>query len=280
MRSDANRVFYYSADASSLGGLMEAPFPGAIPAQASVSLPSVGGYATDRTGACDFKEIVSCRSAYTRVSGEQVEKAGHWSTLATAVVEGLNILEIVTAERLVAQVSVEHPADGGPAAISFAGTRFEGLRLGGRDVCPALNANLLGTAAEADNRGTGASWPTLLQSGREQARQIVQGVTESPDRNAYNWVLQRYGWMESKRQLQEDGCVLCSLVDGIEGPIPGKTFGHFVEIPQFGRIFLGELLVFPHSIQLTMVRAELGCNVHAQVSASTVRTNGGTMPPS
>ena len=35
------------------------------------------------------------------------------STLVTSVVEGLNILEIVKAERIVAQISVEYPADGG-----------------------------------------------------------------------------------------------------------------------------------------------------------------------
>ncbi|MFZ0662896.1 MAG: hypothetical protein WAM66_09410 [Acidobacteriaceae bacterium] len=280
MRADARRVFYYSADASSLGGFIEGPFSCIIPAQASASLPSVGGYATVRTGAHDFKEIVSCRSAYTRVSGRMIEKDGPWSTLATAVVEGLNILEIVTVERLVAQVSVEHPRDGGPAVISFAGTRFEGFRLGGKNVCLALKPGLLPAGAEADNGRTGISWPALLQAGQEQARKLVQNIAQQSDRSAYDWALQRYGWMESKHELQTDGCVLCSLVDGIEEAVPGRTFGHFVEIPDFGRIFLGELLVFPRSIQLNMIRAELGCNVQAQVSASTIRINGTTMPPS
>ena len=48
------------------------------------------------------------------------------------------------------------------------------------------------------------------------------------------------GWNE-KREQKKDGCVLCSLVDGVEGTVPGKTIGHFVEVPDFGRIFLAEI---------------------------------------
>ncbi|MGO8720707.1 MAG: hypothetical protein ACLQMO_16055 [Acidobacteriaceae bacterium] len=280
MRSEAKKVFYYDADASSLGGFVEEPFQAVIPSQASVSLPAVGGYATTRTESFNFKEIVSCRCAYTRVSGRMIQEDGPWTTQVTSVIEGLNILEIVTAERIVAQISVEHPREGSAAGISFAGSHFERLRVGGQDVCPVLNSSLMGIGPGADNIPSRLMWPGLLRAGQEQARELVRSVTESPDRSAYEWVLQRYGWMEPKRELQKDGCVLCSLTDGVEGTVPGKTIGHFVEIPDFGRIFLGELMAFPRSVQLTMVRAELGCNVQAQVSASVTHINGSTMPPS
>jgi hypothetical protein len=196
------------------------------------------------------------------------------------VIEGLNILEIVTAERIVAQISVEHPREGNAAEVSFAGTHFEKLRIGGQEVCPVLNSRLMGTGTEADNDPSRIMWPALLQTGHGQAREIVRSVTESASRSGYEWALQRYGWMEQKREQPKDGCVLCSLVDGVEGTVPGKTIGHFVEIPDFGRIFLGEIMAFPRSIQLTMVRAELGCAVHAQISASSAHINGSTMPPS
>ncbi|MFZ0515644.1 MAG: hypothetical protein WBG23_04760 [Acidobacteriaceae bacterium] len=280
MRSNAKKVFYYHADASSLGGFVEEPFEAIIPATSSISLPAVGGYATSRTEALNFNEIVSCRSAYTRVSGRAIAEDGPWSTQVTSVIEGLNILEIVTAERVVAQISVEHPREGNAANISLAGTHFENLRIGGEEVCPRLNSRLMGTGAGADNSTSRIMWPALLETGHGQAREIVRSVTENADRSDYEWALQRYGWMEQKREQPKDGCILCSLVDGVEGTVPGKTIGHFVEIPDFGRIFLAEIMAFPHSIQLTMVRAELGCNVQGQVSASSGRINGSTMPPS
>jgi hypothetical protein len=280
MQSNAKKVFYYHADANSLGGFIEEPFEGIIPAVSSISLPAVGGYGTNRTEALNFKEIISYRSAYTRVSGRALAEDGPWSSQVTSVVEGLNILEIVTAERIVSQISVEHPREGGGASISFAGSYFEKLAIGGHEVCPRLNSGLMGTGSEADNDASRIMWPALLQTGHGQAREIVQSVTERENRSGWEWALQRYGWMDEKREQKKDGCVLCSLVDGVEGTVPGKAIGHVVEIPDFGRIFLGEILAFPHSIQLTMVRAELGCNVHGKVSAGSSSINGGTMPPS
>jgi hypothetical protein len=72
MRSSAKKTFYYHADANALGGFIEKPFQKIVPSQASVSLPSVGGQATTRTGEFNFEEIVSCRAAYTRVTGSQL----------------------------------------------------------------------------------------------------------------------------------------------------------------------------------------------------------------
>jgi hypothetical protein len=279
MQSNAKKVFYYHADANSLGGYIEEPLEAVIPDVSSISLPPVGGYVTHRSESLNFKEVVSCRSAYTRVSGRAIAEDGPWSTQVSSVVEGLNILEIVTADRIVSQISVEHPREGSGASISFAGSRFEGLRIGGSEVCPRLNSRLMGTGSGADNNSLPILWPALLQTGHGQAREMVRSVTEHANRSAYEWALQRYGWMDEKGERKKDGCVLCSLVDGVEGTVPGNSISHFVEIPDFGRIFLGEILAFPHSIQLTMVRAELGCNVHGKVSASSSSINGSTMPP-
>jgi hypothetical protein len=68
-------------------------------------------------------------------------------------------------------------------------------------------------------------------------------------------------------------------VDGLDGAVPGTSFGHAVEIPDFGRIFLGELLVCPGSVRLALIRAELGCGVSGGVNASSLMANGGTVPP-
>ena len=131
---------------------METPHKKVVPSQASVALPAVGGHATARTEAFNCDEIVSCQAAYTRVTGGQVEEDGSWSTLVTSVVEGLNILDAVKVDRIVAQVSVEHPADGGNPTISLAGSHFDGMRLGGCDVSPTLNPTLLGVGSVERHR--------------------------------------------------------------------------------------------------------------------------------
>jgi hypothetical protein len=269
MRPDAKKVFYFSADANSLGGFIDTPFQKIVPSQASVSLPPVGGHAATRTEAFNFEGIISCRSAYTRVTGTQATPDGPWSTTVTSVVEGLNILEVITAERLVAQVSVEYTRDDRYLGISLAGSHFDRVRLGGCDAFPRLNPTLL-CGAKAS-----IAFPVFQQTGREQARRIIESADAG--RDGSRWVLDRFGWMA--REPEEDRCVLSSLVDGLDGGVPGTSFGHVLDLPGFGRIFLGELLVCPRSIQFSWIRAELGCSVSGGVNASSARANGSTYPP-
>jgi hypothetical protein len=78
---------------------------------------------------------------------------------------------------------------------------------------------------------------------------------------------------------QPDGFVLCSLVDGVDPAIPGTLFGHVAEIPDFGTIFFGEIIAFPASVQLSMIRAELGCSTSGNVNAACAVVNGHMVPP-
>jgi hypothetical protein len=272
MRSDAKRTFYYQADASSLGGVIAMPFQEVIPSQASVALPSVGGFASARTDAFNFKEIISCRAAYTRVSGRQIAKDGPWSVTATAVVEGLKILEVFTAERIVAQVSVEYPADDSYLKVSLAGSGFEGLRLGGCDATPTLNSKLLCGAR------TPITYPVFLQTGREQADNMISSIKADKNRNDFQWLIDRFGRMASDRELGEDECVLSSFVDGVHRPIPGTSFGHAVEIPDFGSIFLGETLVCRSSVQVFSFRIDLGCGTSGCAAGPAAQVQGHPYP--
>jgi len=199
--------------------------------------------------------------------------------LATSVVEGLNILEVVTAERIVAQISVQHPADGGSPQISFAGSRFERLQICGCDASPAMNSGF-----QAPGRGTGGSrnpinWKLFQETASQQAAKLVKGVEGDDDRDAFQPLTERYGWLASKRKPGAHECVLCSLVDGVDRAIPGKSFCHVVDIPHFGRIILGEIMAFPASVQLSMIRAELGCATHGAMTMASLMANGGTVPP-
>jgi hypothetical protein len=278
MPSDVKKTYYYHAEANPLGGFIEKPFQKQIPSQASGSLPAVGGHVTTRSQAFNFEEIVSCRSAYTRISGGQESENGSWWTLVTSVIEGLNILEVVTAERVVAQISVEHPADGGLPQISFTGSRFERLQIGGCDLSPVPNPSLL-----AHGKGAGAAqhritWPLFQETGSQQGAKLIKSVEADNDRNSFRWVAERYGWLGSKRKPGAHECVLCSLVDGVDRAIPGKSFGHVVDIPHFGKVIFGEVVAYPGSVHLSMIRAELGCATHGGLNMASVRANGGPFP--
>jgi hypothetical protein len=256
MQSFRQKPFYsFRADANALGGFLEEPFHKVIPTLAPVSLPAVGGFATARSEAFNLDEIVSCSSAYSRVSGTEHHADGSISILATAVVEDLNLLEVVTAERVVAQVSISIPAGSSGFQISLTGSRFEGLRLAGRPCRPILNSELIPPG------GLPLTWQNVQKAGQSQAKDLIAIFKARGDKDAEQWAQKQHGWMTANPTPPADGGkLLCSLVNGVEG-----NDGHVVEIPGFGRIFLGELRVSYDSVQLVAIRAELGCPVKGKV---------------
>ena len=259
---DKDKGFYsFRADANALGGLLEKPFRKPIPTLAPVSLPAVGGFAMARSEAFTLDNIVSCSSAYTRVSGQE-EEDGWISILVTAVVEGVNLLEVVEAERIVAQLSILIPPDRKQLQVSTAGSRFEGLRIAGRSLEPLLSQKLQDRENEHDEEGRaqGATARHLWEIGKEQAARVTTAFA-----GRYNapWAENRFKWMQTEAQTNTRA--LCSLVDGFVPHRP-EHCGHVVEIPGFGRFFFGELLLTPNSAQLVSIRAELGCPVTGKVT--------------
>lgn len=274
--ASTERIHYYHADASTLGGSIESPTYKIIPSQAQVSLPSTGGTTSHATDAFAFDNIVRCANAYCNATGSVSQKNGSWTTLVTSVVEGLNILEVVTADRVVGQISIEHPLVGNVPTYTFVGSQYVNLRIGGVPVEIVMNQKLL-TPHSYDPH---TPWPQntgLLDTVDAQHQARISG------KETADWVHHRYGWVQSKDTVKKKGSVLCSLVDSINGThgvIPAKTTGHIVEIPEFGKFLFGEVTFDQGTFVLTMVRAELGCPVHGTVSAASARSNGSTVPPS
>lgn len=270
-----NRYYSFRVDANALGGILEEPLPKIIPTVAPVSLPAVGGFATARSEAFNLEEIVSCSSAYTRVSGAvhhaERDADGPISILTTAVVEDLNILEVVTAERIVAQVSISIPAGSREYQISFAGSRFEGLRLAGRPCDPTPNE--LTSPGREGVYELPLTAEDIARVGRSQAKDLIKGFGVRGDKDA-EWAEKRHRWMTADTLPGERGNLLCSLVDGFTGKDLAASCGHIVDIPGFGRIFLGELRVSYDSVQLVGIRAELGCPVRGKISICAVGGGG------
>ena len=91
---------------------------------------------------CESREgVVSYASAKAEVAGSVSSQAR--TTLATAVVEKLNLLDVVTADRVVAKISIDVPKDEDALPkVSFFGTRFESLCINGMPVDLRLQADV------------------------------------------------------------------------------------------------------------------------------------------
>jgi hypothetical protein len=224
-----------------------------------VSLPPVGGLATARSGAFTAEEIISCSSAYTRVLGQDCCADGSASILVTAVVEDLNILEVVRADRIVTQLSIRLANESPALGFSVTGTVFEGLRIAGHECRATLNEELQGPH-DSKVAGGRLTWEQARQAGRAQGESLLNGFKDGSE-DAHGWVVSRHRRMTAEPPASGGGYALASLVDRLEVRGGCRSHGHIVDIPGFGQILLGELLVSCDAVQLIGIRAELCCPV-------------------
>src|ERR1700741_2655664 len=104
----AVRTHYFHANASAIGGFLEKPFAKIIPVQSPTSLSPSGGADEAATTNFQFEKILSAHSTRSAVGGSFL--GGLPTTRALAAVEGLNVLDPIRADELVAYISTEYPA--------------------------------------------------------------------------------------------------------------------------------------------------------------------------
>jgi hypothetical protein len=277
------RTHYHHAEARALQGDFLLPLKHVIEPQATAALEQTGGYLSQHALPFRSEGVVSYRAAHTQVAGNKDTKEGHgWSTVSTSVVEGLNILEVLTADRVVAQVFAEYPLDGYVPTISFLGTRFENLRIAGVPVDVKLDLDLFGEPVDGYKHYTkhgGFMGRVFKQS---------QNLFSSSDK-LQDVTRDRYGRYNQGSVVDGDTeTIECSLVKQIEGNLPWTPYGHALFVPHFGTIHFATVKLLHHdfvngvphktTVELTMIDASLGCIGHGSVSAAAAKTNGRTAP--
>jgi hypothetical protein len=275
------RTHAYHAEASVLDGHLELPLVQQIHPQAYSKLPEKGGYIAQRAENYRLESVISYRSAYTQVAGNRDVKPGRgWATLTTSVVEGLNILDVLTADRVVCQIMTEHPLKGYVPSISFLGTRFENLRIAGQPVDVYMDLDIIGSRPEDDTAYTKDSGFINRVAG--QYSRILEQQQLPPElHEKYNLLSKGLGGREA---------VECSLVNRASGVYPGLCFGNVITIPHFGRVTLGKLTLHHEdfkpetdipektTVRLTMIDLKFGCAVAGRGGVGNGSTNGGTTP--
>jgi hypothetical protein len=288
----------YHAEAHALSGNLQLPVKQEIKPQAFAKFRDErDGYYSEQAKPYRLEGIISFQSAYTQASGHRSKKPGHgFVTLATAAVEKLNVLEVVTADRLVAQISTDHPEGPGAPSVTFLGTHFDNLRIAGHKVDVDLNLGFCGDRPVGDGLyitpgstfmgavsrfydGLHADLKNLIN---DEDRKM-EGRRDLPEllRKKYDKGLLTAGGIAAQGEKAK---VECSLVKNVEIAGVGKSFGHAIHVPDFGKIFLAELTVSYDkerhaTFNLTMIRLEMGCIADGTTGVGTCNVNGGGSGP-
>jgi hypothetical protein len=305
----------YHAEAHVLSGRLEHPVKQVLETYGRVVLEngSRDDHITATVGETILEGLISFKRGHTCVSGSQLKNKkdlwgndhSGWITLSTSVIEDLNVFEVITVDRMVAQGSTEHaPISGHVPKVTFLGTRFENLSVGGYPVQVQLDLDICGQKPQGDLSYLEDSG--FLDRVRRQLDGIARakGLPESL-RKQYDAKIaciddlrKRAG---SPAQEHETGnsALQCSLVKSIEPiPLPGvKTFGNLIFIPDFGTLSLAEVevgievrhtgfaptgsLASPsrsNYFALDMLNINMGCIAGGKISAGRVKFNGQTNP--
>jgi hypothetical protein len=239
--------FHFHAFAHALAGEFRHPLWSIIPARASAALSSIGGHSMSEERAFHFQDFVCFKSAHTFVSGKR-RRNETFVTHASTVVKGLNILGVVTADKIVARLTSVHDPEEPEGHIIAEDSRFEGLKINDQEFKVTLRHDLLVRCKTFDNLAKGIA-------GDEKSGKIVA--------------------LDEKRKV-----ALCSLVEKIEPKLPGvDPKQHVIEVKNFGKIFLAEIFAAPGTRTLTMLRLELGSPHVAELTAAQATTNGQPPPP-
>lgn len=291
-------MYFYHAHAVALGGVVERPSPQTIDAQAACALSISGGTSSASVNKFD-NGLISFDSAQSTVTGSAERKNGHdvYYTGSSVVINNLSVAGVFKADQIVARMTCEHiipiatgfaspPNDPSEPTILTTGSHFDNLRIAGYPVkvdmaheifnqfptfqhcCDAWDGTG-GSAGKADDKTAlhdcllGSSLPDPLPA---DSPEHLQTISE--------------GFRIQSTAMNLRPTVLCSFVKQVTGINSGeiKNWGPIIKIPQFGTIYLGEVILRHGQRHLNMFRLQLGSPQAGGFVGGSTGGNGGTFP--
>jgi hypothetical protein len=284
--------YFYHASAYGLAGEIERPMRQSIDAQAATTLASSGGRGAHSLGKFSVDPFIYFDSAYAEVGGSFDEDHNFHSTYAYAVVEGLNIADVVTADRVVSRMVSYSPGVGkedGEHTFDITGSHFDNLRVAGHLIDVKLATHRLNQHdtyskfAKALHNG-GAD--DLLPWGKQDEKRVDALVAAESSYRALNGIGARAkAWLNrSKAAPQDDGRrYICSAAGHLDlqksvGDSELQGFGGIILIPKFGVVRLAELIIHKDYRRLIMFRVQMCSGSAGSTDGGTTTTSGGRPP--
>lgn len=268
--------FHFHGEAIGLAARITLPFNEVIPVQASCALPDMGGYGSARVDGFRHRELFSANAIYSQVSGAFSAKDDSFDMLATVTVEGLNVLNVVTADVIVVRITSKHPND--PAqdpSITPAGSYFQGLRIAGQRVECDL---ALDSYQKFD---TAAKVRTAYQANTDNFRTEFNAMNLWGQATAIPAPLRVYfPWAAvplTPPQIPPTRWqVPSTLLRGLATPVaaPLLRFGHVIQVPGFGVVRLAEIRLSQKRLSVNMLRINFGSVPEGEFMCASGEGNG------
>jgi hypothetical protein len=259
--------YLYHASAYGLAVELDRPTRHSIPTQAATVLAASGGRGSHRVQGYTFDKFISLKEAYVEVGGSYDEDHAMHTTYAYSVVEGINIADVFTADRIVSRMFVYSPDDPKKEpSFDITGSHFDNLRIAGHKLDVKLATHVFhehdtySKVARAHHKSTSDPW--LFGSKMEK---LEDGDLEELQ-NTYRALKGIDGFVKEcrtkKSRPADRGSYLFSPANELDvekqiGKSELENYGSIICIPKFGVIRLAELVVHRHTRHLTMFRVQM-----------------------
>ena len=239
--------FRYHAATLGVSGRIRKPFHHAICPQADLNLPESGGYVHSRVDNFNFLDLITFDRAIAFAAGSFSEKDDAFDATAAVTIEGLNIFNMITADRVTARIASSHPRSGAEPRITPIGSSFENLRIAGYKVEVDLAVD---TFAEFDTASE-------LRSACESA-----DLSDRMQPHALN----------TDRAADEMSFTLVRSLRGLGKEI--YVSGNEIRIRDFGVVRLAEIFISERKRRISMVQFNLGSTPDSEGQAGGAEGNG------
>jgi hypothetical protein len=278
--------YIYHSSAYAVAGEIYRPARHSVPVQGATVLPVTGGRQSNHVDEFDLHGLVSFRSAHVEVGGSYDRCHDIQTSYFSSVLEGLNVADVLTADRVVARMLVYSPKGdyGGEHTFDITGSHFDNLRIGGYRVDLPINTGAFNQV------NSYSSFNSAYKDGRADDLLLFNQLGTLPPEqrceleDKYHSLRGLSGmvdiWKSDTTREPKDR-YLCSAVShldlkkhvGQNSELQG--FGAIICIPKIGVIRLGEVLVTRHFRSLTMFTVQFGSVSSGTVSGGQGSTGGG-----
>lgn len=278
-------MYLYHAHAVALGGIVERPTQQIIPALASCSLALSGGTSSAKESNFD-NGLVAFASAQSDITGSAEARNGAtvYVTGVNIAINGLNIRNMVMADQVVLRLASEHQEPSPPGTpwgepkIITTGCHFDNLKIAGHSVDVVTDHQFFSDFPSHGDLET--AWSGAARA-RVENRLMGSTINSAPGPTDPGHLHDVYNGCQNQKALSTlKPTVLCSFVQKVDG-IDGTeitNWGPIIRIPQFGTLYLGEVISCPGHRRVNMFRLLLGSPDAAGLNGGSGGSNGTGYP--
>ncbi len=279
--------YIYSASAYGFAGELARPSRHTVPTQAASVLAADGGRGSNRVQNFKFDGFLSVADAHTEVGGSYDECHDLHTTYAFSSLEGVNVADMLTADRVVSRLyiySPGDPADKSEPSFSITGSQFENLRIAGYKVDVQLATSEFHGYDTHSEAGKAEDWLLASQLAKKGEKELQRLENTY---HALKGIARLVSRWKEKAEKKEDGEKKSHCRTYLFSPIKVlkledyngsdiEILGNIICIPKFGVIRLADLLVHGHCRNFTMFRVQMCSGTTGSGSGGGTSGSGGS----